>query len=368
MPLFRERLKRQWHSYKKLFLSVVDITIALYVAAFGAAALYYFITETVANGQYGLIRIIPVAFYIWLALCVGSSLYIRNFHEPADRLFTMHHSHFTDVKRQSLYYSLMINSFITALLVAVTSFFTAVVHHETLWLSAALFICVYALSLSFHILALLLQRAWLLLCIRIGIAVGFTYLLLVSPLLSILVSSLVFVCAFTYYKRILIRTNRFFTPLLQQEQTFAFRWERRIFMVNPDLQQYNEAPINQKKPRVFRKRYSTTVSGALVELCFKTLWRRPSYLNTYIRFVIIVFPVLFILPTWGSYLLIIILWVGLSHFSESMITKLQQEPIFTLLHYDETMWFHALTRVRRILSVPIPIVYAVIVTIFWLIR
>lgn len=54
MPLFRERLKRQWHSYKKLFLSVVDITIALYVAAFGAAALYYFITETVANGQYSL--------------------------------------------------------------------------------------------------------------------------------------------------------------------------------------------------------------------------------------------------------------------------------------------------------------------------
>lgn len=362
MTMFTERLRRQWQRYKQLFDQLFDWTIALYTIAFFVAAAIYFIRETVLEGHLGLFAVIPVEIYIAVMLIVAAILRPQSMTEEADILFWHRTPMYKQLKRFAFYYSVMIHSFYIAAFIALISIVLFPVYNVSFIGLLQLFV----LALSMYLLSAYTRlrfHIWLYRLLMIATVVAYTAFFIINAFYAVLVSICIIIGMVVLYERTAIMTNRFIASMIAYEQAHQHRWQSRIFLVSPQLQQIKPHGHRKKRPRLFTKTIATTPEAALQQLLIKTIWRDTTYRWTLLRLVAISFLPAFFLPYWVGYLLAAACWFALLHFTQSLMQKLQEHHVFRIIHYTEDEWFYAHHHIKNKLTLPLPLLLAVLVTV-----
>lgn len=362
MTMFSSRLRRQWANYRLLYDQLFDWTIALYAAAFLIAASVYFIRETVLEGHYGLFAVLPEALYIVGVLFVAVVLRPQSMTEEADVLFWYRTKDYIKLKRAALYYSAVIHAIYVVLLITAVAIFLVPIYNVSLLTLIQLFIttmAVYVISAY----SIVRMKQWLYTLGMICIVLSSTAAFMLSPLYTAITAVVSIVSVLFAYERTVIQTNRYIAALVEQERAYKQRWQNRLFLVSPQLQQIKPHWHRKKRPFLFTKATVKTPEAALQQLLLKTIWRDTTYVSTLLRLIGISFLPALLLPAWVGYLLTIGCWLALLQFTESLVQKLREHHLFRLIHYNDAQWFQAFARFKYKLTLPVPFLLIILVTV-----
>ncbi|QCR32350.1 ABC transporter permease [Lysinibacillus sp. SGAir0095] len=362
MLLFKSRLHRQWKAHLSLFKSIADWTIYLYLMIPLFAFAYYLLRETVFQLDYGFIEYFHPGIVVFIFMYLSSILIIRTFSEPADNLFLIQSSkQYAALKRLGFYYSLICN------LVYLTIFFSLLyplfryIHDfssvQLIQLAVSILSC-YLLGK----IALLLASRWQKFFTLLFLNVLFSIIVFYANVLSIAFMIALLLFSVIIYEKLGIQTHRYFEKQTQLDVEAFYRWQSRIFLINPELKTMKLPTQKSKSPLFFKKTKSNNSVSVLIEILLKTIVRKKSYIWGYLRIICIVLPLVLVVPWWAAYLLIIIMYFGLKTYIGAIIVEIKENGIFKIIHTADHDWEVAIRKVEVYSVNSISLVYLAIST------
>lgn len=367
MLLFRSRLHKQWKVYLSLYKSVGDWTVYIYCIIPLGAFIYYFLRETVLQLNYGLMESIHPGILVFILMFISTALINRTFSEPADKLFLLQNlKQYAALKRWSYYYSFLVNMVYMAILF---SFFYPLFRYVHDFSSSQLIqVAISIISCYLASKIIILQSSkWMQFFFLLVLVVLFTLLVFYATIFTAVLSIIIGLCSAVLYEKRAIQAHRYFEKQTLNDVEAFYRWQSRIFFINPELKTMRLPVHKAKAPMFFKQSISNNHVSVLVELILKTILRKKSYLWNYIRIICIVLPLIFVLPWWAAYLLTIFMYFGLKSYVSSILVEIKENAIFKIIPTSDQHWAIAIKKVEISIINPITVLYLAIITGMFLI-
>ncbi|MFF5994632.1 ABC transporter permease [Lysinibacillus sp. KU-BSD001] len=344
MALFKIRLLQQWRFHRKIFSSIADWTTYLYLFLPFGAFLFFLYKETILNGAYGFFHYVPAIPFIFLLLLLASVGYLRTFEEAADRLFLLQHQRtFRQLKRSAFMYSMFIQAVYMGL--CLLALLPLLVHHyQFTTLAIGQIVCsmmlYFLVSKSFHF------YKWIKAIVQLLVGAGLTGMVVYASFSTVSITILFIFSCIVYYEKNHIRSNHYFDQYISVEREAYYRWQARIFMVNPELGSLMPEKHTLKAPRFFKGRLFKRSNDATSELMLKTLIRNKRYRWGYVQLVGITIPLYFILPLWADMTLLMLSYYMLNSWLVSVMQEIKGHAVFKVLTIKETVWHMSFQRIK----------------------
>lgn len=362
MPLFKQRLLRQWAAHLTLLKSIMDWTTCLYLFIPFIAFVYYLLRETVFQLEYGVMESIHPGLIVFIIMYLSSVLINRTFSEPADKLFLLQSTkQYAALKRWGFYYSFLCNFIYMAILFSLFYPLLRFVHHFTFLQSIQFALSIISCYLMSKLILLFASR-WVKFILLLTLILLCSIVVFYANVLSVMITIILISLSIITYEKRAIRVHRYFDIQTRLDVEAFYRWQSRIFLHNPELKTMKIPKHKSKSPLYFKKARSTNSNTVLIEIILKTIFRKKSYIWDYLRIICIVFPLILIVPWWVAYLLIIFMYFGLKTYISAIFEEIKENAIFKIIKTSDGDWLLAIKKVEIYIVNSVTLVYLAIIT------
>lgn len=340
-------LKRLYRYYRfnfKLFKSVFDWTVLLYIAL-PTVVISFFLYRDISIA----FQTIEIQPNVLLALLFGLSFILLNsslrlFLYDADLLFYKQlATKLRNVKLCGYVYSFLSYNFVLIVLLLLASPFIVL----------PLFKIILAFNSisTLHIIVQYKYQKWYMKWPLIVIIHALiTFSLFILPIWGY---SVLLIIAHAILLRFVL-SNRYWTTEVRWESEAFYQWMKRLYLFSMEMRYY--LPAKTRQPYVLLAKRTILSNHRIDNLVYKTLLRKLHYLISPVQLIAITIGLFFILPTWAKVIVFGFSLVGLNVAFRSIINEIKQAPFFQLMTVDEEEWLKAQSRLRNRLLLPAVII------------
>lgn len=342
--MFTKRLYRSNQFNFKLFKSITDWTVLLYLVV-PSVIIGFFLYRDIA-GNFQVMKLQPIPL---LLLFFGISFFLvkpslRLFIYDADLLFykqqgrKIHH-----IKLWGYSYSFLHYNFVLVILFMLASPFIVFPFWKV----------VFALNIL-SVLHIYIQYRWQKLFTKLPLLFIVHALTVFS--LSILPLWGFFILLFAAHLLLLntVLSNRYWTIETRWEYEAFYSWMKRIYQFSLEMRHY--MPAKTKQPLILLAKKKVLSTHRIDNLIYKTLLRKLNYLKKPVQLIAISIGLLFVLPVWAKAIVLIFSFIGLNVALSSILNEIKQAPFFQLMSVHENEWLQAKTRIKYRFFAPISVV------------
>ncbi|WP_274307686.1 ABC transporter permease [Solibacillus daqui] len=346
--MFVKRLYRSYQFNFKLFKSVFDWTVVLYIAIPSVVISFFLYRDISANFQ-----AIEIQYNILLTLLFGLSFFLiipslRLFLYDADLLFYKQQA--TKIRHIKLYgycYSfLRYNCFLIIALLFASPFIILPLSKIIL-----VFNIVSVLHIFIHYKYQKWYTKWPLFLV---IHALFTFTLFIIPIWGY--SILLVIVHVILLKAVF--SNRYWTIEVRWEYEAFYQWMKRFYQFSKEMRYY--LPAKTKQPLVLLAKKTVFSKYRIDNLFYKTLLRKLHYMISPLQLIAICSGLSLVLPMWAKVLVFVFSIIGLHVLLRSIIGEIKQAPFFQLMTVHEDEWLNATSRLRNRLLTPTIVIMAVL--------
>ncbi|MFD1739278.1 ABC transporter permease [Bacillus salitolerans] len=339
--IYFQRFKEEWLNEQKVFLSVFDWTIVLYLVVPVLAFCIYTYTMWWGDPPLYLSKVkinhIMIGFFIF-SLSFGN---FRSFIREADLLFLSRIPLFLSTMIKIGWWTTLFQGF-----VAITSLHVLLLpiylHNQLFTLEQG--IVFYLLTLLHHLILKAIKRkklTWRNIVLVVGLHI-LLYLGIWLNHISFWVSSLllVFVCSSLFYLvYYLIRERQDFLSIVSYEQSKAGTFTKLVYQLSYEIEKEQDKkghfPFFKNSKHIFANRRSEFVR---IELFFKLFLRNKTFVNWFVRIVGITAVSIIVLPFWLKILLAVLFYFFITYWFHIVWGKVWSSSGHPLFHSmkDET--------------------------------
>jgi len=350
--MFRMRVLKQWKWNSKLFKSIADWTVLLYLLIPATVFLYYLYRETVLKGEFGVFEMIPFPICIFLLLIIASGGFIRTFVEPADRLFYIQHNiEFRKLKALSFFYSIVIKAIFIIIMLVLFSPVSILYYGQDivrLLEIGNLLLISYVVNTFIH---LKFNRKIVQFLLSLGVVILLTILAVsFSGPISLAINFVFFILLCVLYWVKYGRTTKHFDKQIDLEIQAYNRMQSMIFTASPELKSMKPSKLPVREPILFKNRLFKKNEDYLMELLGKTLLRHRKYIWGYIRLVLVIIGLIFALPLWAEIALAGVTFFMLKGWVQTVVFEIKSHSIFVVYQVEDLDWLQVEKRFSRYLA------------------
>lgn len=338
--MFLKRLYRYYQFNFKLFKSVFDWTVVLYIAIPSIVISFFLYRDISTNFQ--AIEAQPnilllVLFGLSFILIIRS---LRLFLYDADLLFYKQQAtKIRNVKLCGYFYSFLRYNCILIVVLLLASPFIV--------------LPLLKINLAFHLVSVLhiiiqyrchkWYTKWPLLLVSHALIIfslfliptwGYSVLLVIAHIILL--------------KAVL--SNRFWTTEVRWEYEAFYQWMKRLYQFSMEMRYY--LPAKSKQPLVLLAKKTILSKHRIDNLVYKTLLRKIHYLISPLQLIAISIGLFLILPLWAKVVVFGFSIIGLNVALRSIIAEIKQAPFFQLTVVPDEEWLKATSRLRNRLLLP----------------
>lgn len=345
--MFKKRLLTSYQFNFKLWKSIVDWTVFAYIFIPGCIIAVFLYRDFLKNLQpividstFILLPLLIISFFI-------SKSTIRFFIYDADLLFLYQNSKkIKHLKRAAIIYSFLHYNISIALILGIVT--------PILFSIGLTFLDICKIILLFNLLStilILLNYLYRSLVVRLPILLGVHCLLVFNffaiPIVIYIIGFVI--CGIFLLKK--VYSNRFWSTEIVWEYEAFNKWMKIIFTLNHETRYY--LPQKSKAPVFIFAKNRKFSRYRIDNLIYKTLLRKFNYISLPLRLILLCFGLLFILPSWGKVVVMIITVLGLFTAMDSILKEIKQAPFFQLTTISEEQWYTSKLRIQKRLLYPV---------------
>lgn len=352
MENFKLRVRKQWQVNSKLFKSIADWTVLLYLLIPVSLFVYYLYRETVLKGEFGVFEVIPLSICIFILLLITSGGYIRTFVEPADRLFFIQHKGtFSELKAYSFIYSIVKQIVMVGVILLLFSVVYIQHYEQTLigLIDLGLLLLIANVVNTFIHLKYSLKIIQFLLNLGQFIILTVIAVNLESPVSTGIYIIIFILLCFLYWVKY-VRTTKYFDKQIDLEIQSYYKWQTMIFSASQELKSMKPSKSPVLSPFLFKERLFKRDQDYLLDLLSKTILRHKKYIWGYLRLVLVIIGLTFVLPLWADIVLAGVAYFMLKGWVESLVFEVRGHPIFVIYQVGDSEWLQAVKTLSRYLA------------------
>ncbi|MDQ0156590.1 ABC transporter permease [Robertmurraya andreesenii] len=362
--LFWRRMLRDWHYQFKVFRSIADWTIWLYLIIPAIAIFFFMYRSWWVEAVPGWIEWVPLSMFFVLGSLFAWSGAYRMYTDEADKVFLMKNSRlFLGMKKWGFWYSVLYQALLSILAVGLLLPFM-IQHYKLSWLHA-LSLFLYLLGTKYFLMYVNLQLKKIeFKTIRILVTIVLFVLVCIGTyhisgfwtegnIVFIIFSLLIGMLGITLYHP-LLKKNSLFELELASEREEKLKLVNAIYQVSYDIEK--PKVFSRKKPWLFRNSYQLfnkrTSRNGFIELYLKVFIRNSSYILTYFQISSVTSVALIVVPPYwikaiifGGFLFM--MWIWLEGSWERIVLS---HPL-TKKYHDHDSYFSAKRRMLTVLYV-----------------
>lgn len=357
---FKLRVRKQWQLNSKLFKSIADWTVLLYLLIPAVLFVYYLYREI--KGEFGVFEVIPLPISIFLLLLITGGGYIRTFVEPGDQLFLIQHKGtFTRLKAYSLAYSIVKQ----ALLIGASLLLFSVVHlhhyNQTIVGLIDLGILLLIANVVNTLLYLKFNQKFILFLMNLGQFILLTLMAVyIKWPVSTAIYTVLFILLCVFYWINYVKSTKYFDKQTDPEIQSYYKWQTMIFSASQELKSVKPSKLPVKSPFLFKNRIFKKNDDFLLDLLSKTILRHKKYIWGYLRLVLVIIGLTFALPLWTDVALVGIAYFMLKSWVESLVLEIKGHSIFVVYQVADSEWIQTEKILSKYLAV-YPVVLIVLI-------
>ncbi|MGN7479068.1 ABC transporter permease [Solibacillus silvestris] len=339
--MFTKRLYRSYQFNFKLFKSVFDWTVVLYVAIPGFVIsffLYCDISENFHAFELQQNAILVLLFLLSFFLVKSS---VRLFMYDADLLFYKQQTtKMRHIKLCGYLYSFLQYNFLLITILLLASPFIML----PLW---KIMLALNVLSVLHIVIQYTFQKWYTKWPLLLVIHALITFSLFIMPIWGF--SGLLLIVHIILLKVVL--SNRYWTTEIRWEYEAFYQWMKRLYQFSLEIRYY--MPAKTKQPLLLLAKKKVLSRHRVDNLVYKTLLRKLNYMKYPVQLIAISIGLLFVLPTWAKVIVLGFSVIGLNVALNSIFNEIKQAPFFQLTTVHEEEWIQANSRLKRRLLAPL---------------
>lgn len=348
--LFQNRRKLERSNNIKLFVSIVDWTVALYIVVPSIIIGFFLYKDFAIHVETLWVAKIPLTMYIITLFFVTRIETIRTYLQRADRLFLIQNSKkMIQLKQAGLYWTLGKHLSLLIIVLALLSPIFIKVHHLSILGLLSFLMLLFTANFCNALLQLRLQQKWLQLLSKFVVwFIGITLFLYAPNMVTALICIIVFLFSILYYKRHFVLSMKHFDQQVELDQAAFYKWQSVIFQITPELKSLLIPKM--KKPMLFlrnSKRIFSRSEFFIEELVCKTMLRQKQYRWGYLRLLLMGIWLIVIVPLWAKFVLLVILYFALRTYMQSVIQYTFEHKIWTIFQVSKDQIQQACTRLVK---------------------
>lgn len=345
--MFKKRLFASYQFNIKLWNSILDWTVLLYIAVPSLVIGIFLYRDFLLNlSAFSIDPLIflTVLFMLSFLLCKSS---IRLFLYDADLLFfRQNEKKIASIKTIAIIYGftlynlqlLFILSILSPLLIA------AGYSYSELLKILVLFNGLSTIQLSLHYS---IQKWFLQFPLLVIIHALFIFNFFSIPLM-IYVLFFVMSCILFFKK---LYSNRYWATEILWEYEAYYKWMNIIYQLSLVMRYY--APAKSKPPLFIIAKHRIFSHHRIDNLVYKTLLRKFNYISMPMYLTFLCIGLFFILPIWADVIIFIATVFGLMTAFHATLKELKELPFFQLMTVSEEEWITSKLRIQKRLLYPI---------------
>ena len=357
--MFKRRLLQEMKTTYLYWKSFIDWITLLYMTVPTAIFGYYFLRETVFQTEYGVLEMFPSYMVVAALVLFTGIMGNRYFIDFADRLFFIQQKKkFNLVKLYAFLCSYLKNVLILSVLYSLLyPYFKEIKGFERWQLVQIALILLLGLVLCE--MAKYLNKSWQ----RI-IVIGIIHIILVATVYVesyiVILTAIIFVLCLAFFVKTFIFSIKYFEKQSELEFEASIKIQSMMLKMNPQFAGIKPEIFKRKRPVLLKKLYAKSPTSAISELVLKTFWRRKKLMITYFQFISITIALSIIFPIWADFILIIVYWIGMKQYIESIVFEIKESLFANLFQTKPEYWEKSIKFVSKWLIVP-PICICLIV-------
>ena len=345
--MFQKRLLASYQFNFRLWKSILDWTVIAYIAIPNIIIGFFLYRDFLLSNPSFTISptiFLTVFFFCSLFLCKSS---IRFFIYDADLLFLRQNvKKFLAIRTNAILYNFVSYNLLVMILLALISPLLLVANFtfiDLIKIFAILnLISVIRIIVNYSVHKWYLQWPLFLLCHAIII---FTFFAI--PLSIYIISLLIF---YVWLIKKVYSNHNWSTEISWEYEAF-YKWMKIIYTVGEETRYY--LPKKPKAPVVILAKKRKFSRHRIDNLIYKTFLRKFNYISLPLRLILLCFGLLFILPTWGKVVVLMITIFGLFIALNSILKEIKQAPFFQLMTISEDQWYTSKLRIQKRLLYPV---------------
>lgn len=356
--LFWQRLREEWKFQISVIRSVFDLTVIVYFVV-PALIIFPFVYHDVWNNVHlywhAEIPMNLLIFILLLALLRGN---FRTFiHEPDLLFIVQRRSLIQSLKRWSLHYS--IGQFVVGTSAFIVLFLPIL--HSAYEYGFSDIVRLLSFLLTYRLVQLTIKKLIIHNFFRILImtTVFFLSLYIWQALTSLLfIVGYVIIMIGIYYLHYIkfIKTNKYFLQELDIERTERVRYIQLIFSFAQEVEKtprrYLRKPLFFFPSKRIFYRLNDRQKMGLLEVLLKRFLRDRVLVMGYINLVSLSLVAIYFMPVWIKWIIFSFFLFALSAWLRSIFDKLLDHSFFTIIIYDENIYFSTWKSFRKWLAFP----------------
>ena len=360
--MFKQRLLHQIQTSYRYWKSLIDWVTLFYLTVPTSIFCFYFVRETILKGEYGLLNDVGSGVIV-LAMVASTGLFQHRYLiDFADKLFFIQHTHaFNRVKLLAFLFSFVKNLILLSITyVLMLPYFTVVkgfADWQVVQLAMVLIIALLLSELSRYI-----YKKWKKIFVIVCVIPVLVYSVYTSPFI-IIWSSILLVSAIIIMVKRFILSTRYFEKQAQLEFEASTQIQMMMIKMNPQFAQLKNDVFARKRPMLLKMLYAKSDVGAIVELALKTIWRRKKYTLRVLQLTGIIAGLLVLFPKWAIILLLIIFYIAIKQFAESVVYEVKESPFGALFAIHKDVWEKGYKKLSRILLIPSTVLFLGIIIV-----
>jgi len=360
--MFKRRLLQEIKTTYQYWKMLIDWIILLYLTVPTTLFGYYFLRETVFQTEYGVLELFPSYIVVAALVFITGMLGNRYFIDFADRLFFIQHKkRFYYVKMYAFLLSYIKNVLILTVLYSLLyPYFKVIKGFETWQLIQLAFVLL--LGLVLNEMARYLHKSW-----QRVIVTGVSLIILVGTVYVgsyiVIFTALFFVLCFVFFVKSFIFSTKYFEKQSELEFEASTKIQSMMVKMNPQFAAINPEIFKRKRPLFWKKLYAKSSAGVISELVLKTFWRRKKLILNYFQFLSITIALIIILPIWANFILMIIYWIGMRQYIESIVYEIKESHFAKMFKTNHDNWGKAIKIVSNRLITPPIVVYLILIVV-----
>jgi ABC-2 type transport system permease protein len=360
--MFKRRLFQEMKTTYQYWKSLVDWITLLYLTVPTAFFGYYFLRETVFQKEYGVLESFPSYIVVAAIVFITGMLNNRYYIDYADRLFFIQHKKkFRFVKLYAFIFSYLKNIVVLTVLYSLLySYFKEIKVFEIWQLVQLAFVLLLGLVLSE--MARYLHKGWqqvIVTSILFGLLIGSVYV----GSYIVIITAVLFVLSVYFFIKTFIFSTNYFEKQSELEFEASTKIQSMMLKMNPQFAGIKPEIFKRKRPMLWKKLYAKSPTGAISELVLKTFWRRKKYVMKYFQFIGITVGLIFVLPIWAGFILIIVYWFGMKQYIEAIVYEIKDSSFAHLFQTVPMYWEKATKFVSKWLIIPPISIYLIVIVI-----
>ena len=360
--MFKRRLLQEVKTTYQYWKSLIDWITLLYMTVPTAVFGYYFLRETVFQTQYGVFEIFPSYIVVAALVLIAGLMSNRYFIDFADRLFFIQQKKkFQHVKLYAFLCSYIKNVLFLSILYSLLYPYFKEIKGFEIWQLVQLAL-VLLLGLVLSEMARYLHKGWqrvIVVGLVFGLLIGSVY---VGSYIVILTTALFVLSGYFFMKTFIFSTN-YFEKQSELEFEASTKIQSMMLKMNPQFAGIKPEIFKRIRPVLLKKLYAKSPASAISELVLKTLWRRKKLVINYLQFMSITLVLLIIFPLWADFILIIVYWIGMKQYIESIIFEIKESLFANLFQVKLEYWVQAIKFVSKWLMIPPIFIYLIVIGI-----